>query len=68
MKRFALNTSPIHATCFAVLTGFHFVVVSLTQSSGQTITLADDGRARFQIVAASDADGIEDYAAQTLAG
>jgi hypothetical protein len=42
---------------------------TLAQSNdGRTITLADDGRARYRIVAASDADGIEDYAAQTLAG
>ena len=68
MNRANPNTALILAICLAVLTGFHLVAApALAQSDGgQTITLADAGRARFQIVAAPD--GIEAYAAKTLAG
>ena len=38
------------------------------QLTNQTITLAEAGEARYQIVASPDPDGIEGYAAKTLAG
>ncbi len=70
MKRPTPNTAPIRATGLALLTGFLFLVApALAQSDGgQTITLAKAERAHYQIVAASDSDGIEAYAAKTLAG
>ncbi len=70
MKRPTPNTTPIRATGLALLTGFLFLVApALAQSDGgQTITLAEAQRAHYQIVAAPDADGIEAYAAKTLAG
>ena len=72
MKRPAPKTAPIRATGPALLTCFLFLVtpaLARAQSDGgQTITLAEAGRARCQIVAAPDADGIEAYAAKTLTG
>ena len=71
MKRATPSTASILATCLAVLTGFHLAAAApaMGQSvGGQTITLAEAGRARCQIVAALDPDGVETYAAKTLAG
>ena len=55
--------APIRVIGLALLTGFLFLVaptLGLAQSDGgQTITLAEAGRARCQIVAAPDADRIE---------
>jgi hypothetical protein len=72
MKRPTPNTAPIRAIGLALLTGFLFLVATtlgLVQSDGgQTVTLAETGRARCQIVATPDADGIEANAAKTLAG
>jgi hypothetical protein len=70
MKRDTPDTASILAARLAVLTAFHFfAATALAQADGgQTITLAEAGRARCQIVAAPDADGIEAYAAKTLAG
>ena len=70
MRRSTQNTASFLATRLAVLTAFPLVATAaLAQSDGgQIITLAEAGRARCQIVAAPDADGIEAYAAKTLAG
>ncbi len=70
MKRPTPNTTPTRATGLALLSGFLFLVApALGQSvGGQAITLAKADRSRYQIVAAPDADEIEAYAAETLAG
>jgi hypothetical protein len=66
MKRATLNS----VSFLAVFTCLLFVASSAMAQSdgGQTITLAEGGRTRYQIVAASAPDGIEAYAAKTLAG
>ena len=48
----------------------HFAapVVLAQVGSGPPITLAEAGQTRYQIVAAPDVDGVEAYAANTLAG
>ena len=69
MKRFIPNTAAIHATGLALLTGVLFLVTpAIAQSDGgQSLTLAEAKQTRYQIVSATDADGIEAYAAKTLA-
>lgn len=68
MKRPDSNTASIREAGLTLLSGFLFLVAPAQSDGGQTITLAEAGRARCQIVAAPDADGIEAYAAKTLAG
>lgn len=70
MKRFIPHTAAIHATGLALLTGVLFLVTpAIAQSDGgQSLTLAEAKQTRYQIVSATDADGIEAYAAKTLAG
>jgi len=70
MKRAIPNTLSILANCLAVLIALHLVAQAVLAQAdgGQPITLAEAGRARCQIVAVLDVDGIEAYAANTLAG
>jgi len=56
----------MRAAGLALLAGLQ--VFSARAVDGQTITLAEAGEARCLIVAAADAEGIEAYAAKTLAG
>ena len=72
MTRRTPNTAPIRATCLFLLASFLFLAAqatTLAQSDGeQILTLTESKQTRYQIVAVSDADGVEAYAAETLAG
>ena len=73
MKRPTSDITQIGTTGFVLLARFLLLIVPVpalapAQSGGdQPLTLAEAGRAHYQIVAAPDVDGIEAYAAETLA-
>ena len=72
MKQPTPNSAPFRVNGLALLAGFLFLVapaLAIAQSDGgQSLTLAEAKQTRYQIVSATDADGIEAYAAKTLAG
>ena len=69
MKRTITNPQSFLAICF-MLCFLHFAapLVLAQVGSGPSMTLAEAGQTRYQIVAAPDVGGVEAYAASTLAG
>jgi len=70
MSRFLSNLIRPCATVLVSLACCLFNAAALIAQSnaGQTITLAESGQARYQIVRESTPAGLEEYAAKTLAG
>jgi len=70
MSRFLSNLMQSRATVLVSLACFLFnTAASIAQSNAaQTITLAESGQTRYQIVRESTPAGLEEYAAKTLAG
>jgi len=70
MSRFLSNLMQSRATVLVSLACFLFnTTASIAQSNAvRTITLAESGQTRYQIVRESTPAGLEEYAAKTLAG